>query len=147
MLNRIFLHFMFICAALPAIADEVTFLNAGDTLSAELPFSEAVQVGNMVFLSGQIGVKPGTLTLVDGGIREETRQVMDNIEAVLIKNGLSLRDVVKCTVMLADMDDWPTFNKVYRSYFQPPYPARSAFGANGLGLGARTEVECWAVKP
>lgn len=146
MLNRILLHFIFVCVALPAMADEVTFLNTGDTLSAELPFSEAVQVGNMVFLSGQIGVKPGTLTLVDGGIRGETRQVMDNIEAVLLKNDLSLRDVVKCTVMLADMDDWPTFNEVYRSYFQPPYPARSAFGANGLGMGARTEVECWAVK-
>ena len=103
-----------------------------------------MRVGNLYFLSGQLGIKPGTMDLAEGGIEAEARQTMENIAAVLKANGLSMSDVVKCTVMLADMSEWGTFNEVYRSFFTPPYPARSAFGANGLGLGARAEVECIA---
>jgi 2-iminobutanoate/2-iminopropanoate deaminase len=111
-----------------------------------LPFSDAVRVGDMFFLSGQIGNRPdGTLPK---GIEAQARQAMDNIEAVLKKQGLGLGDVVKCTVMLDDMAEWPAFNRVYVTYFPDgKFPARSAFGADGLALGALVEVECWAHAP
>jgi 2-iminobutanoate/2-iminopropanoate deaminase len=112
------------------------------------PFSESVQVGDMLFLAGQIGNVPGTRALVPGGIEAETRQVMDNIGAVLKRRGLGYDSLVKCTVMLTDMKEWPAFNTIYATYFKPGrYPARSAFGANGLALGSRVEVECWAHNP
>lgn len=136
---------LLLAATLPnAYATDVEHLNRSDALPPDLPFSEAVRVGNLYFLSGQLGIKPGTMALVEGGIEAEARQTMENIATVLKANGLSMNDVVKCTVMLADMSEWGTFNEVYRSFFTPPYPARSAFGANGLGLGARAEVECIA---
>ena len=108
-----------------------------------LPFSEAVRVGDMLYLSGQIGNTP------DGklpeGIDAQARQAMDNIGRVLKGQGLGFGDVVKCTVMLDNMADWPAFNKVYVTYFPDgKFPARSAFGADGLALGALLEVECWA---
>ena len=113
-----------------------------------LPFSEGVQVGDLLFLSGRIGTAPGTRTIVPGGIDAETKQVMDNIGAFLRRRGLGYDSLVKCTVMLADMKDWPAFNTVYATYFKPGrFPARSAFGANGLALGAKVEVECWAHSP
>jgi reactive intermediate/imine deaminase len=113
-----------------------------------LPFSEAVQVGDMLFLAGQIGAAPGTMAVVPGGIDAEAKQAMDNIGAVLKRRGLGFDSLVKCTVMLADMKDWPAFNKVYATYFKPGrFPARSAFGANGLALGTKVEVECWAYNP
>jgi len=110
-----------------------------------VPFSSAVRVGRMLYLSGQVGVLPGTMQLAQGGIKEQTAQVMDNIGGVLAANGLTTDDIVKCTVMLADMAEWGAFNDVYRTYFKKHYPARSAFGATGLALGARVEVECTAV--
>ena len=108
-----------------------------------LPFSEAVRVGDMLYLSGQLGNTPdGKLP---DGMDAQARQAMDNIGAVLKKQGLGFGDVVKCTVMLDDMAQWPAFNKVYVSYFPDgKFPARSAFGADGLALGALLEVECWA---
>ena len=127
-------------------ADPIEFLNSGKSLPADLPFSEAVRVGNTLYLSGQIGNVPGTLELVPGGIEEEARQVMENIKASLETHGYSMTDVVKCTVMLADIGEWPTFNEVYKTFFEGRYPARSAFGANGLAVGASVEVECFAVR-
>lgn len=116
--------------------------------ASTLPFSESVQAGDMLYLSGQIGVVPGTTVLVPGGIEGETRQTMDNIRVVLARRGLDFDDVVKCTVMLADMRDWPAFNTVYVGYFTAGrLPARSAFGANGLAYGGRIELECWAYNP
>lgn len=132
--------------AAPAFAAEVTHHSSGAFEGQNLPFSEAVEVDGLVFLSGQIGVKPGTLELVDGGIGAEARQTMDNIGATLEAADLTFADVVKCTVMLADMADWPAFNAVYTDYFEAPYPARSAFGASGLALGGRLEVECIAAR-
>ena len=132
----------------PALADEsspVEFLNSGKVVPTTLPFSEAVRVGHTLYLSGQIGIKPGTLNLVSGGIKEEARQTMENIKTSLEAHGYSMRDVVKCTVMLADIAEWATFNEVYRTFFSAPFPARSALGANGLAMGARVEVECIAV--
>lgn len=109
-----------------------------------LPFSDAVRVGHMLYLSGQIGTD-STFALVPGGIRAEAKQTMENVRAVLERHGSSLDSVVKCTVMLADMSDWGAFNEVYAGYFRKErLPARSALGVNGLALGARVEVECWA---
>jgi 2-iminobutanoate/2-iminopropanoate deaminase len=123
------------------------FLSSGKVLPANLPFSEAVRVGDTLYLSGQIGIVPGTLTLVSGGTAGETRQVMENIKASLKAHGYSMSDLVKCTVMLADIAEWDEFNEVYRTYFSGRYPARSAFGANALALGAHVEVECIASRP
>ena len=81
-----------------------------------------------------------------GGIEPEARQALDNIKAIVAKAGSSMDRVVKCSVMLADMSEWPTFNTIYATYFPGKKPARSAWGATGLALGARVEVECIAVK-
>jgi reactive intermediate/imine deaminase len=98
----------------------------------------------MLYLSGQIGTD-SSFALVPGGIRAESRQTMENVRRVLERHGSSLDRVVKCTVMLADMSEWGAFNEVYVGYFRKDrLPARSALGANGLALGARVEVECWA---
>jgi 2-iminobutanoate/2-iminopropanoate deaminase len=121
------------------------FYTAPEATGAKLPFSQAVQVGDVLYLSGALGNKPGTREVVAGGIVAETRQTMDNIAVVLKANGLTFDDVFKCTVMLADMDEWEDFNKVYLTYFKPGrLPARSAFGASALALGALLELECWA---
>lgn len=109
-----------------------------------LPFSEIVRVGDMLYLSGQMGTVPETMKLAEGGVQAEARQALRNIQSALEAHGYSLGHVVKCTVMLADMADWPAFNEVYKSFFQAPYPARSAFGANGLALGGRLEIEALA---
>jgi reactive intermediate/imine deaminase len=116
-------------------------------LPATLPFPEGTAVGSLVFLSGQLGNVPGTLTLVPGGLRAEARQALENIATVLRTQGLELASLVRCTVMLADMAEWPAFNEVYAEFFAGhPLPARSAFGCSGLALGARVEIECTAAR-
>ena len=138
-----------ILAAQPAIAEEksmVEFLNSGKVVPASLPFSEAVRVGDTLYLSGQVGIEPGSMKLVAGGIQAEARQMLENIKTSLEANGYTMRDLVKCTVMLADIGEWAAFNEVYKTFFTPPFPARSAFGASGLAMGARVEVECVAAK-
>ncbi len=121
--------------------------NSGRVVPATLPFPEGTAVGGLVFLSGQLGNVPGTLTLVEGGIRAEARQTLENILAVLRGQGLDLGNLVRCTVMLADMAEWPVFNEVYAEFFKgQPTPARSAFGCTGLALGARVEIECTAAR-
>jgi len=112
----------------------------------KLPFSEAVRVGSMLYLSGQMGVD-ASARLVPGGIEAETRQIFANVRAVLERHGSSLDRVVKCLVMLADMAEWSAMNKVYLEFFTDPLPARSAFGASGLALGGRVEIEVIAVVP
>jgi len=111
-----------------------------------LPFSSAVRAGDTVYLSGALGITP------DGklgeGMEAQARLAMDNLGAALKSAGLGWGDVAKCTVMLDDMKDWPAFNQVYVTYFPDgQYPARSAFGTNGLALGALLEVECIAYAP
>ena len=108
------------------------------------PFSPAVRVGNMLYLAGQIGTD-STGTLVKGGLEAEARQTMLNIAAVLDATGSSMERVVKCTVFMADMKEWPAMNVVYATFFPKHKPARSALGANGLALGARVEIECIAM--
>lgn len=110
-----------------------------------LPFSSAVRVGNLLFLSGQIGVKPGTRELVPGGIEAETRQTMENIKSVLEYAGSSLDRVVKCTIFLADMGDYTAMNAVYATFFPKDPPARSAMGASGIAFNASVEIECIAL--
>jgi len=109
-----------------------------------LPFSEAVRVGNVLYLSGQLG-RDNSGKMVPGGIAAETRQTMENIKATLDRYGSSLDHVIKVTVMLTDMTEWEAMNNVYVTYFHKHLPARSALGANGLALGARVEIECIAV--
>jgi reactive intermediate/imine deaminase len=109
-----------------------------------LPFSDAVRVGELLFVSGKIGTQPGQLKLVPGGIQPETHQTMENIRATLEAHGTSLERVVKCTVFLADMAEWGKMNEIYVQFFPKNKPARSALGASGLALGARVEIECIA---
>ena len=109
------------------------------------PFSPAVRVGNMLYLSGQIGTPPDARgSLVPGGIEPETRQTLENIRDVLERSGSTMERVVKCTVMMADMREWERMNAVYATFFPHHKPARSAFGATSLALGARVEIECLA---
>lgn len=124
---------------------EVSYLTTPGQEGLNLPFSEAVRIGDMLILSGQVGVLPGTLTLVEGGIQAEARQTLENIKTVLERHGSSMERVVKCTVMLDDIDEWGALNEVYSEYFPVFKPARSAFGADGLALGAKVEIECWAM--
>lgn len=131
----------------PAFASadhNVVYHNMPGNEGSDLPFSSAVQVGNVLYLSGALGNVPGTLELVPGGIKAETRRTMDTIKATVEQFGSSMDQVVKCTVFMADMKEWPAMNEVYRTYFTR-MPARSALGASGLALGARVEIECVAV--
>ena len=123
---------------------EVTYLQMPGMEGLDLPFSSAVRAGNTLYLSGNVGNIPGTRDLAEGGISGETRQTMENISAVLRQFESSMEDVVKCTVFLADMNEWAEMNDVYKTYFKNP-PARSALGASGLALGASVEIECIAV--
>ena len=110
------------------------------------PFSAAVIANGMIYLSGQVGAD-STGKLPAGGIGPETKQAMENIKALLAQQGATMEDVVKCTVFLADMQEWGAMNEVYVTFFPTHRPARSAFGANGLALGARVEIECLAKQP
>ena len=126
-----------------AQAPVVEYIGEPTMNGQRLPFSDAVRVGDMVYLSGSIGV--ATDGKLPAGIEAQARQTMDNIGVVLKRSNLGFGDLVKCTVMLDNMADWPAFNKVYVTYFPDgKFPARSAFGTDGLALGALLEVECWA---
>ena len=131
-------------ASVTVSADPIRVLTSPEHEDAGLPFSEAVVAGGLIFLSGQIAAKPGTVKLVPGGIQAETRQVMENIRSVLERHGSSMDAVAKCTVFIRDMDQWPAMNEVYVSYFPNHKPARSAVGANGIALGGAVEIECIA---
>lgn len=128
----------------PAMAAEVEYLASKQTKALGLPFSDAVRVGDVIILSGQLGTKTGEMVLVEGGIEAETHQMIGNIKRILEENGSSLEKVFKCTVMMADIGEWPKFNEIYVTYFPGDKPARSAFGASGLALGGAVEMECWA---
>lgn len=129
-----------------AFAIEVEKYAEGPLAGKGYPFSESVRVGDVLLLSGQIG-SDASGNLVEGGIAQEADQTLKNIAATLERRGLSMSDVVKCTVFLADIGEWGAFNEVYKKHFQAPFPARSALGASGLALNARVEVECVAAYP
>jgi 2-iminobutanoate/2-iminopropanoate deaminase len=127
-----------------ASAQEKTVIRVPGSLEG-LPFSSAVRVGNMLYLSGQIGIAPGGNAPVPGGIEPETRQTVENIKAVLEYAGSSLERVVKCTVFLRDIADYAAMNAVYASFFPKDPPARSTMAASGLARGAAVEIECLAL--
>ncbi|AXT60754.1 RidA family protein [Aquimarina sp. AD10] len=141
---------MIICLFLMGIgcnaqSTEVTFHKTHEPKKEGAPFSDAVQVGNLYFLSGQVGMDHTARKLVEGGIKNETKQTLENIKAVLNHHSLTMNDVVKCTVILADINDFSAFNEIYKTYF-PQKPARTTFAAKGLAVGASIEIECIAVK-
>ena len=138
---------VFACAGVSACATATSpgrdvIAPAGSSSLA--PYSPAIRTGDLVFLSGQIGLRPGTRELAAGGVSAETEQALENVRTVLTAAGLSPADVVKCTVFLADMRDYEAMNAVYGRFFASAPPARSAVGVSGLPLGARVEIECIA---
>lgn len=126
------------------ISSKPVFIQTEEFAARGLPFSEAAKVGNILFLSGQIGDQAETGKLVEGGIKAETRQTMLNIKSVLERNGLSMENIFKCTCMLADINEWADMSAEYIKFFPENKPARSAFATTGLALGARVEIECMA---
>ena len=105
------------------------------------PYSQAIQVGNLVYTSGQIPIDPATGAFVEGGIKEQTRQSLSNVRAILEEAGLSMANVVTTTVFMADMNDFADMNAVYAEFFTEPYPARSAVAVKTLPKGALVEIE------
>jgi reactive intermediate/imine deaminase len=148
-MRRIFTALLLVPAAVHAQQRppvQAEYLTSPATTSQNLPFSEAVRVGDLLYLSGQIALKPGTREVIGGGIEAEAKQALENIGTVLTRHGSALDRVIKCTVFMADMAEWPRFNAVYVTFFKGDrLPARSALGVNGLALGARVEVECLAL--
>ena len=110
------------------------------------PYSQAIEAGGMVFASGQLPINPATGAFPEGGIKEQTRQSILNAEAILKEAGCSLANVVKTTVLLADIADFAAMNEVYASFFSEPFPARSAFAVRDLPKGALVEIEMIAAK-
>ncbi len=105
------------------------------------PYSQAIRTGNVVFISGQLPIDPATGNFAEGGIKELTRQSLNNAKAILAAEGLTMADVVKTTVLMADMADFAEMNEVYAEFFQTPFPARSAFAVKTLPKNARVEIE------
>lgn len=134
-------------AAPVAVTNIANTAKSGPTFfgdGGDYPFSEAVRVGNTLYMSGQLGFKDGKL--VKGGIKTETKQALDNVNSTLLKYGYQKSDIVKCMAMLTDLDDFDDFNKIYKAEMSKPYPVRSAFGVSELAAGASVEIECMAVK-
>lgn len=128
-----------------ATAAPTVFVTTPESLALNRPFSDATQVGNILYLSGQIGAVPGEDHVVAGGLEAETKQIMTNIGALLKRRGLGFDNLFKCTAMLGDMKQWDAFNRAYVPYFKlGHFPSRSAMGVNGLAKGASVELECWA---
>lgn len=105
------------------------------------PYCQAIQVGNLVYTSGQIPIDPATGVFAEGGIKEQTRQSLTNVKAILEEAGLTMGNVVKTTVFMADMADFADMNSVYAEFFAEPYPARSAVAVKTLPKGALVEIE------
>ncbi|PCE64631.1 Rid family detoxifying hydrolase [Sediminicola luteus] len=146
MKNSIILFFfILLMAPMGRAQSDIVFHPSHEAKKQNAPFSDAVEAGGFLFLAGQIGMDHGTRTLIKGGIVAETEQTIANIKAVLKQHGLGLDDVVKCMVVLADMDDFSTFNGVYTQHFTKK-PARTTFAAKGLARNARIEIEVVAYK-
>ena len=105
------------------------------------PYSQAIQVGNLIYTSGQIPIDPATGVFAEGGIKEQTRQSLTNVKAILEEVGLTMSNVVKTTVFMADMNDFADMNSVYAEFFTEPYPARSVVAVKTLPKGALVEIE------
>lgn len=136
---------IFVTSVFSQSETEIIFHKPENPARASAPFSEAVQAGDLFFLAGQIGMDRSIGKLAEGGIQGETEQVIKNIDGVLRYHGLGLDNVVKCTVILSDINDFKAFNEVYIKYFTKK-PARTTFAAAGLAAGAKIEIEVVAVK-
>mgnify|MGYP000580561062 FL=1 len=122
----------------------VEYINSQENIENGYPFSEAVIVDDIVYLSGKVGRLPNG-ELIQGGIEAETMQTLKNIETLLQKINLTKENIFKCTCMLVDIKDWPKMSKAYKKFFdRKNLPARSAFAGSGLALGAKVEIECLA---
>jgi 2-iminobutanoate/2-iminopropanoate deaminase len=124
---------------------KIIFHESHEVKKRTAPFSDVVEAGNLFFLAGQIGMDHGTRTMVEGGVQVETEQAINNIREVLQQHGLSLNNVVKCTVILSSMNDFAAFNEVYSKHFTKK-PARTTFAASGLARNAKVEIDVIAVK-
>lgn len=124
---------------------EIIFHKSHEPKKQKAPYSDAVQVGNIYYLSGQLGIDPATMTMVDGGIGPETEQTIKNISAVLAHHGMTLDNVVKCTVILSDIDDFSAFNEIYAKHFTKK-PARTSFANSGIPANGKVEIDIIAVK-
>jgi len=134
------------CSTVSSQEDTViTFHESHEEKKKSAPYSDAVEAGNLFFLAGQIGMDHTTRTMVVPGIKTETEQAINNIQAVLAHHGLTLDNVVKCTVILSTIDDFSAFNEVYSKYFTKK-PARTTFAASGLARNAKVEIDVIAVK-
>jgi reactive intermediate/imine deaminase len=135
------------CRSTPPLSSRPAYLTVPERAALDLPYSDAVRVGDLLFLSGTVGTAPGTRRLVAGGVGAETRAALENVKANLTAHGATLDSVVKCSVFLADIADFEAMNGVYREYFPRNKPARTTVGVAGLPLGARVEIECIAAVP
>jgi 2-iminobutanoate/2-iminopropanoate deaminase len=149
MKNNILLSIFILSVSLQVVQAQETsgiiFHKSHEIKKQTAPFSDAVEVGNLFFLAGQIGMDHSTRTMVKGGLKAETEQAIRNIRDVLQQHGLSLDQVVKCTVILSTMDDFAAFNEVYTTYFTKK-PARTTFAAAGLARNAKVEIDVIAAK-
>ena len=121
-------------------------INTSAAPAAIGPYSQAILVGNLVYTSGQIPIDPATGSFIEGGIKEQTHQSLSNVQAILSEAGLSMSNVIKTTVFMADMNDFAAMNEVYAEFFTEPYPARSAVAVKTLPKGALVEIEVIAAK-
>jgi reactive intermediate/imine deaminase len=145
-MKKIILITLGLFISISSYSDEVSYFVSESTKKNNYPFSDAVTVGDIVYLSGVVG-EDESGSIVSGGIVPEAHQALKNIQITLNKLNLSLDNVFKCLVMIDDIEKWSQFNSVYIQYFNKPYPARSAFGADGLALNASFEIECSAKIP
>ena len=146
LISLILLGTLFACQTPPTATPlAVQYLTSPAKAAANPPYSEVVKVGQMLFLSGQLGYEPGTRELPEGGIQTETHNALQNIETTLKQHGADLTNVVKVNVYLADIEDYAAMNAVYRGFFTEHFPARTTLAVAGVPRGARLEVECVAV--
>ncbi|MEH6558094.1 MAG: RidA family protein [Oceanicoccus sp.] len=143
---KIFPILLLVLLSTSVTAADIEVFGAEETRRENLPFSEAVAVGDLLFVSGQIGRAPGTPNLVTGGVQAETRQAMQNIITILRKYGSDVKKIAKCTIFLRDMNEWALMNVAYLEALGDHRPARSALGASGLALGGSVEIECIAAR-
>ena len=126
---------------------EIDYYTSNNTKELDFPFSDATIVNNVIYVAGQVGNLPGNTKVVPGGIKEETKQTMKNIERILVALGSSMDKVFKCTCMLLDISEWAEMSEEYKKFFaMDKRPARSVFAGSGLALGAKIEIECWAIR-
>lgn len=141
---RVYLHVFFVFLLAGCATSGPVYHTLPGRAALDLPYSDAVRAGNLLFLAGTVGAAPGTRQLVPGGVTAETKQALENIKANLETHGSSMDRAVKCTVFLADIGDFEAMNGVYRQYFPRNRPARTTVGVAALPLGARVEIECIA---